>query len=106
LAGAASPVMELARLIALTHHERWDGSGYPAGLVGDDIPLASRIVGILDMFESMTAERPYRPGWSIENAVAFIRDNAGRQLDPTLVAIFCRELPTLLMVAEQGDVHA
>lgn len=71
------------------HHERYDGRGYPDGLAGDDIPLAARIIAIVDAFDAMTCERPYRAARSAEAAVAELRDNARTQFDPNLVDIFC-----------------
>jgi len=77
-----------ARLIILSHHERYDGKGYPGGLKGEEIPLGARILGIVDAYDAMTSDRPYRPAMTEEEALAEIRANAGTQFDPRLVEIF------------------
>lgn len=98
LEGSDFTLLQLAREIALTHHERWDGSGYPAGLVGTAIPLSGRIVAIADVFDALTSVRPYKRAWSVDEAVAFLRDNAGRLFDPELVARFLDILPEMLTI--------
>jgi putative two-component system response regulator len=74
--------------IALTHHEKWDGSGYPAGLAGKAIPLYGRIVAVADVFDALTSERPYKAAWSLERASNFLRENAGTHFDPQCVEAF------------------
>jgi putative two-component system response regulator len=88
LAGSRSPMLRLAQRIALTHHERWDGRGYPSGLAGKAIPLASRIVAVADVFDALTHERPYKDAWPVEKAVAEIGEQAGRQFDPGPAEVF------------------
>jgi putative two-component system response regulator len=88
LGGTSSGLLALARDIALTHHERWDGSGYPAGLSGDDIPVAGRIVALADVFDALTHKRPYKPAWRVQDAVEEIQRGSGAQFDPTLVEAF------------------
>jgi putative two-component system response regulator len=88
LSGSNSRLMQLAELIAKTHHERWDGSGYFEGLKGEEIPLCGRIVGICDVFDALISERPYKKAWSIEKALAEIKANAGIHFDPRLVELF------------------
>jgi GAF domain-containing protein len=88
LAGSASRVLRLAEEIALTHHEWWDGSGYPAGLKGDEIPLSGRIVALADVFDALTHTRPYKLAWSSDEAVAELCRLAGRQFDPDVVQAF------------------
>jgi putative two-component system response regulator len=90
LSGSRSPMLRLAEEIALTHHERWDGRGYPRGLVAEDIPLEGRIVAVADVFDALTHERPYKEAWPLEKAVAEILNQAGRQFDPRLTAAFSR----------------
>jgi HD-GYP domain-containing protein (c-di-GMP phosphodiesterase class II) len=74
------------------HHERWDGSGYPAGLRGKDIPLAARIFAVVDVYDALTSDRPYRASWSKEQALAYIQQQAGRHFDPHVVDVFLKEL--------------
>jgi putative two-component system response regulator len=93
LSGSQSPVLRLAERIALTHHERWDGYGYPNGLTGEGIPLAGRIVAVADVFDALTHERPYREAWPVDEALRAILTQAGRQFDPAVVKAFSS--PTL-----------
>jgi putative two-component system response regulator len=88
LSGSRSPLLALAESIALTHHERWDGEGYPYRLHGDQIPLEGRIAAVADAFDALTHDRPYKPGWSLERAVAEIADQRGRQFDGRIVDAF------------------
>jgi putative two-component system response regulator len=85
LAGSNSPLMQMAELIALTHHERWDGQGYPRGLSGHEIPLEGRIVAVADTFDTITHERPYRRAESAEKALQEIQRYRGTQFDPIVV---------------------
>jgi HD-GYP domain-containing protein (c-di-GMP phosphodiesterase class II) len=85
LAGSDSPVLQMAAQIALNHHERWDGTGYPHGLHAEQIPLAARIVAVADVFDALTQERPYKPPWSLQNALHEISDQSARQFDPRVV---------------------
>ncbi len=79
--------------IVLTHHERWDGLGYPMGLKGEDIPIGGRIMAISDVFDALTSNRPYRPAMSLDGAIAVLRDGSGKQFDPRLVELFSQILP-------------
>jgi HD-GYP domain-containing protein (c-di-GMP phosphodiesterase class II) len=88
LAGSRSPVVRLGEVIARTHHEHWDGSGYPAGLAGEAIPLAGRITAICDVYDALVTERPYKAAWAVEDALDEIRALSGRQFDPRLVELF------------------
>jgi putative two-component system response regulator len=88
LAGSSSPLLRTAEAIARTHHERWDGGGYPAGLRGEDIPLAGRIAAICDVYDALTSERPYKAAWTVEAALAYVREQGGAQFDPRLAATF------------------
>ncbi|MEW5968156.1 MAG: HD domain-containing phosphohydrolase [Pseudomonadota bacterium] len=93
-----SDLLHMAREIALTHHEKWDGSGYPNGLAGEAIPMAGRIAALADVFDALTSVRPYKQAWTIEAAVDYLRDNRGRHFDPDLVEVFVRELPGILAI--------
>jgi putative two-component system response regulator len=90
LAPARSPVLRLAAEIARTHHERWDGNGYVAGLEGDEIPLSGRITALADVWDTLTHERPYKPAWSEERALAEIHRESGAHFDPRIVEAFSR----------------
>jgi putative two-component system response regulator len=90
LSGSPSRLLRLAEQIALTHHERWDGRGYPIGLTGEGIPLAGRIVAVADVFDALTHQRPYKQAWPVDNAVDEILSQAGRHFDPSLVDAFSR----------------
>ncbi|HEY1721664.1 MAG TPA: HD domain-containing phosphohydrolase [Magnetospirillaceae bacterium] len=101
LADSGFALLDLARSIALTHHEQWDGSGYPHGLKGDDIPIAGRLTAVADVFDALLSERPYKPRWPIDRAMDFLKDRAGRHFDPRLVILFERELPAILDLKER-----
>jgi putative two-component system response regulator len=92
LSGGHFPLLRMAEEIALTHHERWDGKGYPRGLAGEEIPLWGRIVAVADVFDALVHERPYKRAWTAEEAVAEIAAQSGKQFDPQVV----RALLTLL----------
>jgi HD-GYP domain-containing protein (c-di-GMP phosphodiesterase class II) len=74
--------------IPYRHHEHWDGSGYPRGLKGEEIPLAARMFSVVDVYDSMTSDRPYRPAWSKKDAMNYLQDMAGQQFDPSAVELF------------------
>ena len=93
-------LLEAARQVALTHHEKWDGTGYPNHLAGEDIPLFGRIVAIADVFDALTSKRPYKNGWATEEAIEEIKTKAGTQFDPTLIAPLQRALPEMLKIKE------
>ena len=94
LAGSPFALVEMAEQIALTHHEKWDGSGYPSGLAGDAIPMAGRIVAVADVFDALTHSRPYKPAWSTADAVAEIQSQSGRHFDPKVLAAFLSVAPS------------
>jgi putative two-component system response regulator len=89
LSGGKFPLLRLAEEIAFSHHERWDGSGY-ASLAGTDIPLAGRIVAVADVFDALTQQRPYKPAWTIGDAIGEIQRQRGFQFDPGVVDAFLR----------------
>jgi len=101
-----SPLLKSALTISLTHHEKWDGSGYPKQLRGEEIPLIGRIVAVVDVFDALTTERPYKKAWTVEDALALIQRESGKHFDPNLVNLFMSILPAVLEVkqrwSEQG----
>jgi len=101
LAGSGHELLEMARAIALGHHEKWDGSGYPLGLAGTAIPEAARIVAITDVFDALTSERPYKKPWPLEDALRYLSDNAGRHFDPHLLALFLTLVPQVLRIGQR-----
>lgn len=94
-------LLSMARLIALTHHEKWDGTGYHRGLKGEEIPLVGRITSIADVFDALTSVRPYKKAWPVEDAVKLIQREAGTSFDPELVQKFVGLLPQILAVREK-----
>jgi CHASE2 domain-containing sensor protein len=95
LAGSSSPLIQLAETIALTHHERWDGTGYPAGLAGEQIPRPGRIAAVCDVFDALLAKRPYKESWPLEKALAEMESLSGTHFDPTLIRAFLAIAPDL-----------
>jgi response regulator RpfG family c-di-GMP phosphodiesterase len=85
-----NPLLKMAAVVAKHHHEKWDGAGYPEGLLGNSIPLEARIVALADVYDAVTSERPYKPAFSREKALAIVREEAGRHFDPQIVAAFER----------------
>lgn len=96
-----SGLLRMAHLMALTHHEKWDGTGYPYQLDGEDIPIEGRIVAIADVFDALTSTRPYKKAWSIEDAVAHLKAEAGKHFDPDLIPIFLDNLPEIIEIKER-----
>lgn len=92
LAGSHSDLLKTARAVALTHHEHWDGGGYPAGLVGEQIPLAGRIVAIADVFDALMHDRPYRPRYEPSRVIDFMLEQRGKQFDPRLLDAFLSDV--------------
>ena len=104
----SSPVLQMASTVAATHHEWWDGSGYPAGLAGERIPLVGRIVTVADVFDALTHDRPYKAAWPVDRAIARINRGAGSQFDPRVVAAFLEVVQGALRPARtpMADLHA
>jgi len=96
-----SELMRMSNEIAITHHEKWDGSGYPYGIKGKNIPLSGRIVAIADVFDALTTERPYKKAWKVEDAIKFIDKNSGLHFDPSLIPLFHEVMPEILDIKEQ-----
>ena len=104
LSGDTSDLLCMAREIALSHHEKWDGSGYPAGLAGEAIPLTGRIVALADVFDALTSVRPYKKAWEIETALQWIQDQTGSHFDPRLTELFMQLIPEVLAIRDRyGD---
>jgi putative two-component system response regulator len=97
----SSTLLQMARRIALCHHEKWDGSGYPQGLVGKAIPIEARIIALADVFDALTSKRPYKEAWPIETTVDYIQNESGKQFDPELVASFIQALPKITAIRAQ-----
>lgn len=98
-----SDLLRMAREIALSHHEKWDGSGYPHGLAHGAIPQSGRIVAVADVFDALTSSRPYKKAWSVDDAIAFIQSNDGQHFDPEVVAHFMKCLPEIIAVRENNS---
>ena len=93
-----SRLLRMARRVALAHHEKWDGSGYPSGLKGEAIPIEARIAAVVDVFDALTSDRPYKKAWPVEEALELLQREAGRHFDPALVELFIRLLPQMLAI--------
>ena len=98
LAGSQSEMLQAGAQIALAHHEKYDGSGYPQGLIGEDIPLFARIVAVADVFDALTSERPYKSAWTIDKALAFLYEGSGKHFDPQCVVAFVSDWPQILEI--------
>ena len=103
LSGSGSPLLDLAATIALTHHERWDGSGYPRGLRGVAIPLEGRIAAIADVFDALTSDRVYRPRMQVRRAVAIMVEGRGSHFDPELLDAFIASLDAVVAIGERPE---
>jgi putative two-component system response regulator len=103
LSKSQAPVFLLAAEVSLRHHEKWDGSGYPDGLAGTDIPASARIVALADVFDALSMRRSYKSAWSIERISAHIDANSGTHFEPKLVALFHEILPRLLEIRAQWE---
>lgn len=101
LEGDDSDLMRMAQQIAISHHEKWDGSGYPNGLAGEAIPQAGRIAALADVFDALTSVRPYKKAWTVEAAVEMIREGRGTHFDPKLVDVFLQSLSEILKIRER-----
>jgi putative two-component system response regulator len=103
LAKSKSEIIQCAQEIAVTHHERWDGTGYPKGLSGDRIPLTGRIVALADTFDALTNKRPYKPPYPLDLALQIMRKEKGAQFDPELLEVFMKNIDSI--VAIKTDVE-
>ncbi|BDA77193.1 two-component system response regulator [Leptospira kobayashii] len=93
-----SSILKLARTIALTHHEKFDGTGYPYGLKGEKIPIEGRIIAVADVFDALTTVRPYKKAWDIPDAIDFLRKESGTHFDPQLTELFIKAMPEILEI--------
>lgn len=98
----SSPLLQCARVIAETHHEKWDGTGYPRGMKGEEIPMTGRIAAIADVFDALVSPRPYKQPWTTAEAIALLQREAGRQFDPEIVAAFIEILPEIEEIYRQS----
>jgi len=105
LSSSDAPIFQLAAEVALRHHEKWDGSGYPQGLAGEDIPESARIVAIADVFDALTMKRPYKDAWPVDKAVATLREGAGQHFAPSLIDAFQACLPRILAIKAAWDLQ-
>jgi putative two-component system response regulator len=103
----ASGMLAVAHHVAMTHHEKWDGSGYPNGLSGTQIPLVGRIVAIADVFDALTSARPYKAEWPVEKALQYLDQQRGHHFDPDLVELFMTQMPAVLAIKQRwAETHA
>lgn len=98
LKDSPSPLLQMGGIIALTHHERWDGSGYPRGLKGEDIPLGGRICTLADVFDALTTKRPYKAEISIEDALVIIQESNGQFFDSNIVKVFVEHIDDIIRI--------
>lgn len=103
LSGDESELMTMAHDIALTHHEKWNGKGYPNGVAGEAIPLVGRVTALADVFDALTSLRPYKKAWTVEQAVNLIKEESGQHFDPSLVDIFLQNLPDIIAIKEKYE---
>ncbi len=103
LSGHDSLLLQTGRTVALTHHEKWDGSGYPQGLLREKIPLLGRISAVSDVFDALMSDRPYKKAWPLEKALEEMRACAGKAFDPAVIDAFFRVLPELLAIKERFE---
>ena len=96
-----SELLRMAHAVALTHHEKWDGSGYPNGLAGEQIPLEGRIVALADVFDALTSQRPYKQAWSTTDAITYMRAESGTSFDPRLLRQFLELVPKIEEIRQQ-----
>ena len=102
LTNSKSKILQVAEEIALSHHEKWNGKGYPLGLSGDDIPLAGRIVALADTFDALTSKRPYKNPYPVEITLEVIRKECGRHFDPDVTDIFLENIDEILKIKSEA----
>ncbi len=103
LGNQSSKILQYAKVIAEQHHEKWDGTGYPHGLSGEEIHIFARIVAISDVFDALTSKRPYKDAWPVEKAVDYIRNESGKHFDPTITKIFIENIDEILVIKYSNE---
>lgn len=103
LSKSDTPLFQLAAQVAYCHHEKWDGSGYPRGLSGEDIPECARIVAIADVFDALTMARSYKKAWSVDDSIALLKEDSGKHFDRQMVDVFISIMPEVLEIKEHWD---
>jgi len=98
LAKSSSPLLQLAHQLAIEHHEKWDGTGYPNGLKGEEISIEGRIVAVADVFDALTSKRPYKDAWGVEETIEHIKQQSGKHFDPQLVDLFIENIDKILEI--------
>ena len=101
LAGSDVPLLQMSERIALCHHEKWDGTGYPRGLHAEEIPIEGRIVALADVFDALTSKRCYKPAFTVEKALEIIREGQGKHFDPRCVEAFLSALGEVLEIKKE-----
>jgi putative two-component system response regulator len=101
LAGSGSALLELGATIALTHHEKWDGTGYPRQLTGSAIPMEGQVAAVADVFDALTSDRPYRKAFSLEETMRIMRDERGKHFDPRLIDLFFENVDQLMEIRDR-----
>ena len=98
LKGSSRPILQTSAIVANEHHEKWDGSGYPRGLQGEDIHIYGRITAIADVFDALASNRPYKKAWDLENILELFREQKGKHFDPQLIKLFFDNLDKFLII--------
>ena len=106
LTGSGSDMLETAATIAWTHHERWDGAGYPRGLAGEAIPIQGRLIAVMDVFDALTHDRVYRPAMTLDEALTILREGRGTHFDPNVLDAFLETLPELIELNQAQRIRA
>jgi response regulator RpfG family c-di-GMP phosphodiesterase len=99
--GTKKKILKIAAIIALQHHEKWDGTGYPKGLKGEEIDIYARITAVADVFDSLTQERVYKKAWEIDRVIEFLKEQSGKAFDPKLIELFLQNLDKILEVKSE-----
>ncbi len=101
LGESKSELLGTAKILAMQHHERWDGTGYPKGIKGEEINVFARITAVADVFDALTSKRPYKQGWPLQEAVDYIKSESGEQFDPKVVEAFERAIPKIVEIKDK-----